>query len=160
MFVNRLMVTLLLVAASMSTAIAQTISPQMQEKAAQLAGEALADDLAYRLVESLTTEVGPRLAGTEAEKRARQWAVRKLSALGFANVRVEPFELPVWVRGLEEAAITAPFPQPLVIAALGAVHPPAPTALKAKSRRLPVLRISPLHRYRRCRAKSFSSTRL
>ncbi|PLW67399.1 peptidase M28 family protein [Pseudohalioglobus lutimaris] len=113
------MVTLLLVAASMSTAIAQTISPQMQEKAAQLAGEALADDLAYRLVESLTTEVGPRLAGTEAEKRARQWAVRKLSALGFANVRVEPFELPVWVRGLEEAAITAPFPQPLVIAALG-----------------------------------------
>ena len=37
------------------------------------------------LVEGLTTEVGQRLAGTEAEARARDWAVRRLTALGFAQ---------------------------------------------------------------------------
>ncbi|MEE4659211.1 MAG: M20/M25/M40 family metallo-hydrolase [Halieaceae bacterium] len=87
--------------------------------AASLREAGLADTLAYELVESLTTEVGPRLAGTQAEARARDWAVAKLSALGFENVRVEPFTLPVWTRGIERAEIVSPFPQPLRITALG-----------------------------------------
>ena len=77
------------------------------------------DRYAWNIVEGLTTEVGPRLAGTEAEARAREWAVKKLTAMGFANVRVESFDMPVWVRGQESAKIVAPFPQPLVVAALG-----------------------------------------
>jgi carboxypeptidase Q len=67
----------------------------------QLREAALKDDIAYDIVEGLTTEVGPRLAGTDAEARARDWAVRKLKALGFANVRIETFDMPVWVRGEE-----------------------------------------------------------
>lgn len=74
---------------------------------------------ALAIAEGLTTEIGPRLAGTEAEARARDWAVAKLKSLGFANVRVEPFEMPVWVRGAETAEIVAPFPQSLVVTALG-----------------------------------------
>lgn len=77
------------------------------------------DTLAWQLVEDLTTEVGPRLAGTEAEARARTWAAARLRALGFSNVRIETFDLPVWVRGEERAEILAPFPQPLVLTALG-----------------------------------------
>src|SRR3954466_8099175 len=77
------------------------------------------DHYAWDIVEGLTTEVGQRLAATEAEARARDWAVRKLKALGFSNVHVEPFDMPVWVRGAESAEIVAPFPQKLVIAALG-----------------------------------------
>jgi len=80
---------------------------------------ALKDDIAWEITEGLTTEIGPRLAGTEAEARARDWAVRKLKALGFANVRVETFDMPVWVRGEERAEIVAPFPQKLVLTALG-----------------------------------------
>ncbi|WP_116089669.1 M28 family peptidase [Sphingomonas crusticola] len=76
-------------------------------------------DLGYELVEGLTTEVGQRLAGTEAEARARAWAVSRLRSLGFANVRIEPFDMPVWVRGAETAEVIAPFPQKLVLAALG-----------------------------------------
>ncbi|WP_420136384.1 M20/M25/M40 family metallo-hydrolase [Sphingomonas sp.] len=76
-------------------------------------------DVGYDIVEGLTTEVGQRLAGTEAEARARNWAVARLKALGFANVRIEPFDMPVWVRGAETAEIVAPFPQKLVLAALG-----------------------------------------
>ena len=77
------------------------------------------DHYAWDIVEGLTTEVGQRLAATEAEERAREWAVKKLTAMGFANVHVEPFDMPVWVRGAESAEIISPFPQKLAVAALG-----------------------------------------
>lgn len=80
---------------------------------------ALKDDVAYAFTEGLTTEVGPRPAGTPQEARARDWAVARLNALGFANVRAEPYTMPVWLRGREEARILSPFPQNLVLAALG-----------------------------------------
>jgi hypothetical protein len=47
------------------------------------------------------------------------WAVAKLTALGFSNVHIEPYRMPVWVRGAESAAIVAPFPQQLAVTALG-----------------------------------------
>ena len=94
-------------------------SPLIDPKVAALRDAALQDNYAWDITEALTTEVGPRLAGTEAEARARDWAVKKLTALGFANVRVEPFDMPVWVRGRESAEILAPFPQPMAVAALG-----------------------------------------
>ncbi|MEO8547982.1 MAG: M20/M25/M40 family metallo-hydrolase [Sphingomicrobium sp.] len=93
--------------------------PIPDPKVAAIRNAALSDDYAWDIVEGLTTEVGQRLAGTEAEARARQWAVTKLKALGFANVHVEPFTMPVWVRGIETAEIVAPFPQKLVLTALG-----------------------------------------
>ncbi len=97
-------------------ALAQPAPPS----AASLRDEALrGDTLAYELLEGLTTEVGPRLAGTEAEARARTWAAERLRALGFSNVRIETFDMPVGVRGEERAEIVAPFPQPLVVTALG-----------------------------------------
>jgi len=85
-----------------------------------LRDDALANDRhAWDITEGLTTEVGPRMAGTAAEARARAWSVAKLKAMGFSNVRVETFDMPVWVRGPESAEVLAPFPQRLVVAALG-----------------------------------------
>ncbi|MGL4543456.1 MAG: peptidase M28 family protein, partial [Polymorphobacter sp.] len=66
--------------------------------AATLRDTAARGNSGYTLLESLTTEVGQRLAGTEAEARGRDWAVAKMQALGFANVRVDSFKVPVWVR--------------------------------------------------------------
>jgi len=107
---------ILLALALPSLAFAQPVGDQ----AAALRDAALAGDtLAWEIVEGLTTEVGPRQAGTEAEARARDWAVRRLTALGFSNVHVEPFDMPVWMRGEERAEIVSPFPQPLVVTALG-----------------------------------------
>src|SRR5438477_3206722 len=77
------------------------------------------DHYAWDIVEGLTTEVGQRLAATDAEARARDWAVKRLTAMGFANVHVEPFTMPVWTRGAESAEIVSPFPQKLTVAALG-----------------------------------------
>ena len=81
--------------------------------------KALEDDTAYEIVEGLTTEIGSRLAGTPDEKRARDWAVKELTKLGFSNVRVETFDMPVWVRGEETASIVSPFPHNMHITALG-----------------------------------------
>ncbi|MGS0673571.1 M28 family metallopeptidase [Shewanella sp. 125m-1] len=86
---------------------------------AALQQKALSSNLAYELVESLTVEVGPRLAGSEQDLIAVQWAETKLASLGFDNVYKEAVQVPVWSRGSAKAAITAPFPQPLVITALG-----------------------------------------
>lgn len=87
--------------------------------AAAIRTTALQDKVAWDFVEGLTTEVGPRPAGTPQEARARDWAVAKLKSLGFANVRAQPFTMPVWLRGRDEAHILSPFPQQLVLAALG-----------------------------------------
>jgi hypothetical protein len=86
---------------------------------AKLRDAALKDDLAWEITEGLTTEIGQRLAATEAEARARDWSVKKLTALGFSNVRVEPFNMPVWVRGEEKAEVLGGSAQKLTIAALG-----------------------------------------
>lgn len=80
---------------------------------------ALQDDVAWDITEGLTTEVGPRPAGTAREALARDWSVAKLKALGFSNVRAEPYKMPVWQRVRDEARIVSPFPQNLVVAALG-----------------------------------------
>lgn len=92
---------------------------------------ALKDDVAWDIVEGLTTEVGPRLAATEAEARARIWAVAKLKALGFKNVHVEPYKMPVWLRGVETAEIVSPYPQKLRLAALGRSGATPPEGLTA-----------------------------
>ena len=99
-------------------------------KAAALRDDALENDhYAWDITEGLTTEVGQRLAATDAEARARDWGVRRLKAMGFANVRVEPFTMPVWTRGAESAEIVSPFPQKLAIAALGYSGPTGPAGV-------------------------------
>ncbi|MCO7227227.1 M20/M25/M40 family metallo-hydrolase [Pleionea sp. CnH1-48] len=85
----------------------------------QIREAALKSSLGYDILESLTTEVGPRMAGTEGDARAVKWAVAKFKQLGFDSVKKEPVTFPVWNRGIEKAEVLAPYPQPLMITALG-----------------------------------------
>ena len=84
------------------------------------------------IVTSLTTEVGPRLAGSEAEARARAWAVDTLAEKGFANVRNELFEMDAWERHEEGAEVLSPYPQPLAVTALGGSVPTEDDGLSAE----------------------------
>ncbi|MDX1677765.1 M20/M25/M40 family metallo-hydrolase [Arsukibacterium sp.] len=77
------------------------------------------NDLAYNLVESLTVEVGPRLAGSEADARAVAWAEQKFKQLGYDKVWSEPFTMQYWERGNASLRVEAPFNQALVLTALG-----------------------------------------
>ena len=96
-----------------------TIPAAAVQTAEQLRDKAMHDDTAYKVVESLTTEVGARMAGGVNDARARAWAIAKFKALGFDKVYTEPATYPLWVRRSEHGAIVAPFPQPLTLIALG-----------------------------------------
>ena len=121
---NRTILLALAVSAA-SPIAAQPVQPQVKA----LRDAALHDDYAWDITEGLTTEVGQRLAGTEAEARARAWAVAKLKSMGFSNVHVEPFAMSTWTRGAESAEIVAPYPQKLVVAALGNSASTAPQGI-------------------------------
>jgi len=95
----------------------KTSSREAQSKT--LIKNALKDPTGYKIIESLTTEIGPRPAGSEQEKRARDWAVKKMKDLGLKNVHIESFEVPHWERISEEVRILSPNPQKLRATALG-----------------------------------------
>ena len=80
---------------------------------------ALKSHLSYELLESLTTEVGPRLHGTENDKKAVAWAKAKFNELGFDKVWLEEATFPEWRRYSESGKILTPSEQPLHLTALG-----------------------------------------
>ncbi|RDS82542.1 M20/M25/M40 family metallo-hydrolase [Dyella psychrodurans] len=96
-----------------------TIPASAVQTAIQLRDKAMHDDTAYKVVASMTTEVGARLAGGVNDQRGRDWMVAKFKELGFDKVYTEPVTYPLWVRRSEHGAIVAPFPQPLTLMALG-----------------------------------------
>jgi hypothetical protein len=102
-----------------ATAATTTIPAAAVKTAAQLRDQALKDDTAWKFTRDLTTEIGPRLAAGPNDERARAWTVARFKALGFDKVWTEPVTYPKWVRRSESGAIVAPFPQPLVLTALG-----------------------------------------
>lgn len=89
------------------------------QKAHQLRDSALRSHLGYDIVESLTVEVGPRLAGSKGDELAVAWAEKKFQALGFDKVYKQPVTVNHWERGFAKASVTSPYPQPLAITALG-----------------------------------------
>lgn len=97
----------------------EVLSPETLQQAAELRDQAQASDLGYEIVESLTTEVGPRMAGTDGDARAVAWGKAKFEELGFDRVALEPVTFPVWERRAESGSVVSPFPQPLVLTALG-----------------------------------------
>jgi Zn-dependent M28 family amino/carboxypeptidase len=112
---------------------ADTRIPDAAVRAAeQLRDRAMNDDTAYRFVEGLTTEVGPRLAAGDNDAKARAWVIAKFKALGFDKVYEEPVSYPKWVRRHEAGAIVAPFAQNLVLAALGHSFPTPAGGLTAE----------------------------
>jgi hypothetical protein len=114
-----LLVAGVLLVGTASAASVTTIPDAAVKTATQLRDKALHDDTAMQVTTSLTTEVGPRLAGSAADQRARDWAVAKFKALGYDKVYTEPVTYPLWQRRSEHGAIVAPFPQPLALTALG-----------------------------------------
>ena len=96
------------------------IPVELANNAVLLRERALLDNLSVKLVESLTTEVGPRRVGTAGDKRAIAWAEAKFKELGFDRVWIE--EVPVehgWIRGEANAEIISPYPHKIVMTALG-----------------------------------------
>lgn len=109
----------LLVAAPLQAAQPTRIDARALAQAASLRDSVLQDATAWQVTESLTTEVGPRLAGSDADARAVEWAKAKFKALGYDRVWTEPVTFPKWVRRSEAAQVLGAHAQPLRVAALG-----------------------------------------
>jgi carboxypeptidase Q len=94
-------------------------SDEVRTTASALRDDALKGTRAFEIVRSITTEVGPRSAGSAGDPRAVEWGVRTMKELGFQNVRAEKVTVPHWDRGAESCEIVSPWPQPVHLAALG-----------------------------------------
>lgn len=117
---------------ALAVGAAQAAADPLRSGAEAVRDRALKDPTAYNYVESLSVEVGPRLAGSEAAARARDWAVAKLTSLGFAKVHVEPFPITAWLRGAEDAEIVSPRLQKLAILGLGGSVPTPPEGVEGE----------------------------
>ena len=95
-------------------------TPEAIKTAESLRDKAMKDTPAYSYVSSLVLEVGPRLAGTEADHAAIEWAMARCRKIGFDKVWMERFEVPRWERGEARVTVLDPFQRrELVATALG-----------------------------------------
>ena len=101
-------------------------------QAKQLAEIASQSELAYELDESLSTEVGPRRVGTPGDRAGIEWAVAKMTALGFDRVWTEQVTTPGWERGEISVEAIAPYPQRMVAIALGGSVPTPSDGIQAQ----------------------------
>jgi Zn-dependent M28 family amino/carboxypeptidase len=113
----------IVLAAALAAAVPAVAADDLAAGAAAVRDKALTDPTAWEVTESLTSEVGARMVGSPAMTRARDWGVAKLKALGFENIKVEPFTTPAWSRGPESAEVVGPWPQKLAILGLGGSSP-------------------------------------
>ena len=104
---------------SLALANAPALDAKSITNAEGLRDQAMRGSDAYAIVESLTTEVGPRMGGSPEYDRATAWAQAKFKALGFDKVWLQPVTFPVWQRKYESGRVLSPFPQRLVLTALG-----------------------------------------
>lgn len=116
-----LALVLTLVAASLAYADdpVDPLPPETRAAVAALAGKATGPTRATEWVRRLTDEVGPRPAGSAGDRAAIAWGQALFRELGFSDVRAEAVPVAVWERGVETAEVVSPFPQRLVVTALG-----------------------------------------
>ena len=78
----------------------QTGLPSSIERAAALLIDAaMSDDAGYDKLAWLTDRIGHRLSGSSGLERAVEWSAEQMRRDGLENVRLQPVQVPHWVRG-------------------------------------------------------------
>lgn len=80
---------------------------------------ALADDYAYFVAETLTTEFGARQAGSQAEINSINWLENQLKEIGIKQISRQKVPVRNWRRHLASAKVTQPYQHQLVTTSLG-----------------------------------------
>ncbi len=96
-----------------------SISRQYKETADKLIAAALADHDGYNKLAYLCDRIGNRISGSPALEQAVIWAAVQMKRDGLENVVTPVVKVPHWVRGRENAEITAPVKRRLNMLALG-----------------------------------------
>lgn len=112
------MLTIITLAGSAAWAPAADIAGY-EEEANRLIELSREHNGAWEKLTYLCDRIGPRLSGSDNLQKAIAWARETLEAEGLSDVRLQPVQVPHWVRGEEEARMLAPFEKPIELLALG-----------------------------------------
>jgi Zn-dependent M28 family amino/carboxypeptidase len=86
----------------------------------RIAGEGMLNSHAFGFLTELSDDIGGRVTGSPAERKAEEWGVAKMKSLGLENVHTEEYTIwRGWTRGSAEGEILAPVRHKLHVDAMG-----------------------------------------
>jgi Zn-dependent M28 family amino/carboxypeptidase len=86
----------------------------------KIAGEGMMNSHAYQFLTELSDDIGSRVTGSPAERKAEEWGAAKMKAIGLENVHTEKYTIwKGWTRGSAEAELLAPVRHKLHVDAMG-----------------------------------------
>jgi Zn-dependent M28 family amino/carboxypeptidase len=113
------------------------LSPALIQELTAIRDAGLSDDYAFRQVEHLTQNIGPRPVGSPQAQAAIEYVASEMRKLGL-DVHLEPVQARHWIRGAETAELVE-YPgqapgtaQKIVLTALGGNHPTPPEGITAE----------------------------
>ena len=87
---------------------------------ARIAGEGMMNSHAFQYLTELSDDIGSRVTGTLAERKAEEWGAAKMKAIGLENVHLEKYTIwKGWTRGSAEAQLLSPTAHKLHVDAMG-----------------------------------------
>jgi len=86
----------------------------------KIAGEGMLDSHAFQYLTELSDDIGSRVTGSPAERKAEEWGVAKMKAMGLENVHTEKYQLwRGWTRGTAQGELLEPIHRTLHVDAMG-----------------------------------------
>jgi len=86
----------------------------------RIAGEGLMNSHAFEFLTQLSDDVGARVTGSPAERRAEEWGAAKMKSIGLENVHTEKYTIwRGWMRGTAEGEVLAPVRHKLHVDSMG-----------------------------------------
>jgi len=86
----------------------------------RIAGEGMMNSHAFEFLTELSDDIGGRVTGTPAERKAEDWGVAKMKSIGLENVHTEKYTIwRGWTRGTAEGEILTPVRHKLHVDAMG-----------------------------------------
>src|SRR5216683_2329379 len=86
----------------------------------KIAGEGMMDSHAFQYLTELSDDIGSRVTGSPAERKAEEWGAAKMKAIGLENVHTEKYQLwRGWTRGTAQGELLEPIHRALHVDAMG-----------------------------------------
>jgi carboxypeptidase Q len=86
----------------------------------KIAGEGQLNSHAFQFLTELSDDIGARVTGSPSERKAEEWGVAKMKAMGLENVHTEKYTIwKGWTRGKAEAELLTPTRHKLHVDAMG-----------------------------------------
>ena len=86
----------------------------------RIAGEAMMNSHAFGFLTELSDDIGGRVTGSSAERKAEEWGTAKMKSIGLENVHSEKYTIwRGWTRGTADGELLSPVRHKLHVDAMG-----------------------------------------